>query len=151
MNRKTAESSIIKRCYFKKGGETSNHLFIKYLSFYLLLIIYLQKGVKNERKKLLIFILTVFCTFLVPIKGIATEITGTQDEALDAYEQILKVLEIRTDVLMDDYPDSFAGCYLDDNMLVILLTDLNDADIYLNACNNSPYVRFEKKNILMNI
>lgn len=77
---KTGFESLIKcglenpRSYnLKKGGETSNRLFIKYLSFYLLLIIYLQKGVENERKKLLIFILTVFCMFLVPIKGIAVD------------------------------------------------------------------------------
>lgn len=98
-----------------------------------------------KEKKLFIFIMVVFCMFMIPIRGMATEIAGTQNEALDAYEQISKVLEIRTDIFMDNYPDSFAGCYLDGNMLVILLTDLNDANIYLDACNNSPYVRFEEK------
>ncbi len=100
---------------------------------------------KDERKKLWTFLLTILCIFLMPIKGMAVETTGTQDDAIDAYEQIEEVLEIRTDIFMDNYPDSFAGCYLDGNMLVILLTDLKDADIYLDACNNSPYVRFEEK------
>ncbi len=98
-----------------------------------------------REKKLWTFLLAILCIFLMPIKGMAVETTGTQDDAIDAYEQIEEVLEIRTDIFMDNYPDSFAGCYLDGNMLVILLTDLKDADIYLDACNNSPYVRFEEK------
>ena len=49
---------------------------------------------KDERKKLWTFILAILCIFLMPIKGMAVETTGTQDDAIDAYEQIEKVLEI---------------------------------------------------------
>lgn len=49
------------------------------------------------------------------------------------------------DVLSEDYPNTFAGCYLDRNMLVIQLTDMEDKRIYFEACNYSPYVKFEMK------
>ena len=40
---------------------------------------------KDERKKLWTFILAILCIFLMPIKGMAVETTGTQDDAIHAY------------------------------------------------------------------
>lgn len=75
----------------------------------------------------------------------ASDLSNNQDEALEAYEKISETFNFRMDILSEDYPDTFAGCYLDENILVIQLTDSKDQEIYLKACDYSPFVRFEIK------
>lgn len=96
-------------------------------------------------KRMIKMFLVTLCMCFATITGLAVENSENQDEALDAYEKISNTLGFRMDKLSDDYPDTFAGCYLDGNMLVIQLTDMDDQEVYLEACNYSPYVRFEMK------
>lgn len=75
---------------------------------------------------------------------LAQEDRCSQDEAYEAYLAMSEALNFRMDMVSERYPDYFGGCYLENDILVVLITKDNPEirDYYLNACGNSDKVIF---------
>lgn len=106
-----------------------------------------------KKLKKLMTLLSCFLFFLysMNISVVASNVSkneNSQDAAYSAYLNLSENLNIRMDSVSSNYPDTFGGCYIDGNKLVILLTELTpqEKQYYISACENSSDVVFEQVN-----
>lgn len=102
---------------------------------------------KLLKKTLSCILILAICLIVCPINSLyAAESINYQEDAYDAYLSLSDNLNIRMDTFSEKYPDNFGGCYLDNDTLVILLTDIDAETIgyYKALCNNSENIRFEQ-------
>lgn len=63
------------------------------------------------------------CVSMFPVNySYAAETLNNQEIAYIAYLSLSDNLGIRMDTFSENYPDNFGGCYIDNDILVVLLT-----------------------------
>ena len=102
----------------------------------------------NNLKKLLIAIISLSIIVFYGNVAYATEdgSINNQEDAYNAYLNLSKNLNIRMDMVSEDYPDTFGGCYLDGSNLVILVTKLSPEieNYYMSACETKDKIIFRQ-------